>query len=98
MTEGPEPFAVEWAGPALRALPRLPEKVAAAAVEFIYGRLAENPRRVGHALCLELEGLHSARRGDHRIVYRIDEPRRRVIVEAIEHRADVYRRRRPPTT
>jgi len=97
VTGGPEPFAIEWAGPALRAMPPLPEKVAAAAVEFIYGPLAENPRRVGHALRLELEGLHSARRGDHRIVYRIDERRRRAIVEAIEHRADVYRRRRPPT-
>lgn len=93
MTRAEEPFAIDWARPALRALKRLPEKVAAAAIEFIYGPLAENPHRVGRALRFELEGLHSARRGDHRIVYRIDDPRRLVIVEAIEHRADVYRRR-----
>ncbi len=92
MTGAGEPFAVEWARPALRALRRLPEKVATAAVEFVYGPLAENPHRVGHALRFELEGLHSARRGDHRIVFRIDD-RRVVLVMGIEHRSDVYRRR-----
>jgi len=93
LTERAEPFAVEWARPALRSLARLPEKTAAAAIEFIYGPLAENPHRVGHALRFELSGLHSARRGDHRIVYRIDGRRRRVVVMAIEHRGDVHRRR-----
>lgn len=78
---------VAWSPGARRALSKLPEKVATAALEFIYGPLADNPRRVGKALRLELEGLHSARRGDFRIVYRITE------VVAIEHRADVYRPR-----
>jgi len=86
------PYAVEWAGPAKRALGRVPEKVGTAAVEFIYGTLADNPHRVGRPLRLEFEGLHSARRGDFRIVYRIDEPGRRVYVEMIAHRADIYRR------
>jgi len=93
VTGAEQPFAIEWARPAQRALARLPEKVATAAIEFIYGPLAENPQRVGHALRFEPEGLHSARRGDHRIVYRIDDRHRVVIVEAIEHRADVYHRR-----
>jgi mRNA interferase RelE/StbE len=69
----------------------LPEKVAAAAVEFIYGPLAEDPRRVGRPLRLELEGRYSAHRGDHRIIYRIVDERKVVVVEAIAHRADVYR-------
>jgi mRNA interferase RelE/StbE len=86
------PFEIRWASPAKRALRRLPEKVAAAAVEFIYGRLAANPGRVGRPLRFELEGRHSAHRGDYRVVYRIDERRRRVDVLAIDHRADVYRR------
>jgi mRNA-degrading endonuclease RelE of RelBE toxin-antitoxin system len=84
-------YAIEWASPALRSLRRLPDKVAVAVVEFVYGGLAENPQRVGRPLRWELEGLHSARRGDYRVVYRIDENRRVVIVEAIAHRADVYR-------
>ena len=86
------PFEVHWAAPARRALRRLPEKVATAVIEFIYGPLAGNPRRVGRPLRFELEGLHSAHRGDYRVVYRIDDRRRRVQVLAIAHRADVYRR------
>lgn len=76
----------------------MPEKVATAAIEFIYGTLATNPYRVGKPLQLELEGLHSARRGDYRLIYRIDDEDHRVDLVAIEHRADVYRptrRRRP---
>jgi mRNA-degrading endonuclease RelE of RelBE toxin-antitoxin system len=86
------PFEIHWAGPAKRALRRLPEKVATAAVEFIYGPLASNPSRVGRPLRFDLEGMHSVHRGDYRVVYRIDDRRRRVEVLAIGHRADVYRR------
>jgi mRNA interferase RelE/StbE len=67
--------------------------VAFAAVEYIHGPLARNPSRVGRPLRLDLEGLHTARRGDHRIIYRIDEKRRVMFTVTIEHRADVYRRR-----
>jgi mRNA-degrading endonuclease RelE of RelBE toxin-antitoxin system len=84
---------VAWTPSARRSLNRVPAKVASAVVEFVYGSLAENPRRVGRALRLELEGLHSARRGDYRVIYRIDDERRRIDVVAVEHRADAYRRR-----
>lgn len=83
-------FEVAWSPTARRALTRLPEKVATAVVEFIYGPLAADPRRVGKPLRLDLEGLHSARRGDFRIIYRIADA---VTIIAIEHRADVYRPR-----
>jgi mRNA interferase RelE/StbE len=86
-------YRVEWAPSGKRDLARLPEKVAAAIVEFIYGGLADNPHRVGRELHLELTGLHAARRGDFRVIYRIEDRRRHVIVTAIDHRADVYRRR-----
>ncbi|HEX9712239.1 MAG TPA: type II toxin-antitoxin system RelE/ParE family toxin [Actinomycetota bacterium] len=86
-------FEIEWARPARRALARIPEKVATAAIEFIYGAMADNPHRVGHPLRFELEGRHSASRGDFRIIYRIDEGERFVFILTIEHRADVYRRR-----
>jgi len=72
----------------------LPEKVATAAVEFVYGSLAANPRRVGKPLKLGLTGLQSARRGDYRVIYRIDDQDHRVDVVAIEHRSDVYRPQR----
>jgi mRNA interferase RelE/StbE len=86
-------FTVAWTAPAQRALRKLPEKTAAAVVEFIYGSLAGNPQRVGKPLRRELAGLHSARRGDYRVIYRINETARQVEIAAIEHRADAYRPR-----
>ena len=86
MSEAPLPVA--WTPTAKRALTRLPEKAAAAAVEFIYGPVAEIPRRVGKALRRELEGLYSARRGAFQIIYRISDV---VTIMAIHHRADTYR-------
>ena len=86
-------YAIAWTAPARRALARLPEKVAAAVVEFLYGSLAANPHRMGKPLRLELQGLYSARRGDYRVIYRIDDDRRRAEIVAIEHRADIYRPR-----
>jgi mRNA-degrading endonuclease RelE of RelBE toxin-antitoxin system len=84
-------FEIAWAAPARRALRRIPEKVATAAVEFAYGSLAANPHRVGKPLQLGLAGLHSARRGDYRVIYRIDDANHRIEITAVEHRADVYR-------
>lgn len=86
-------YSVGWSGPARRALGRLPEKVGTAVAEFCYGSLAGSPYRVGKPLKLGMEGLRSARRGDYRVIYRIDEDDQRIDVVAIEHRADVYRPR-----
>jgi mRNA interferase RelE/StbE len=86
-------FTIAWTAASRRALTRLPEKVATAVVEFLYGSLASNPYRAGKPLKLGLEGLYSARRGDYRVVYRIDDRRRQVTVVAIEHRSDIYRPR-----
>ena len=88
-------YRFAWTAPARRALSRLPEKVASAVVELCYGSLAANPHRVGKPLKLGLEGLHSARRGDYRLIYRIDDENQRIDLVAIEHRADVYRPRQP---
>lgn len=76
-----------------RSLMRLPEKAAAAVVEFMMGPHTEDPKRVGHRLRGELEGLWAARRGPYRVVYVIEEPAREVRVLRIDHRADVYRPR-----
>jgi mRNA interferase RelE/StbE len=74
-----------------RALARLPEKIAAAAAEFITGPLLDNPYRVGHPLREEYAGQHSARRGrDWRVRYQIAEDTHTVIVLDISHRSDTY--------
>ena len=86
-------YVIAWTAQARRSLARLPEKAATAAVGFLYGSLAASPHRVGKPLKLGLAGLHSARRGDYRVIYRIDDGQRRVDVAAIEHRSDVYRPR-----
>jgi mRNA interferase RelE/StbE len=86
-------YAIGWTAAARRALARLPEKAAVAVVEFLYGSLAASPHQAGKPLRLALEGLHSARRGDYRVNYRIDDDRRRVDVVAVEHRSDIYRPR-----
>lgn len=87
-------FAIAWTTASRRAVTRLPEKVATAVVEFLYGSLAASPHRVGKPLKLSLEGLYSARRGDYRVIYRVDDEQRLVTVIAIEHRSDIYRPRR----
>jgi mRNA interferase RelE/StbE len=80
------------AGPAVRAITeRLPEAVAAAVIDFITGPLLENPDRGGVALGRELEGMHAARRGTFRVLYRIEQDSKTVTVLRIDHRADVYR-------
>lgn len=76
-----------------RSLARLPEKAAAAVVEFLLGPLVDNPKRVGHALRGDLEGLWAARRGPYRVVYEVSNRPREVRVLRIDHRADVYRPR-----
>jgi len=86
-----EPYEVRISARAERDLVRLPEKIGAACVEFIFGALAEQPHRVGGALSGPFVGLRSARRGSYRIVYRIDDDERRVDVAHIDHRGDVYR-------
>lgn len=74
-----------------RTLARLPERVAAAVVEFMVGPLLEDPRRVGKPLQRELEGYRSARRGAYRVVYRIDDEAATIRVVRVDHRSDVYR-------
>jgi mRNA interferase RelE/StbE len=87
------PWALRVAASEERQLARLPERVAAAVVEFMVGPLCDDPRRVGHLLQRELAGLWSARRGAYRVVYEIDDEATTVTVLRIEHRSDVYRPR-----
>ena len=88
-----KPFEIAWSPSALRDLARPPEKVAVAVVEFVYGALADNPRRVGHELRFELVGKHSANRGDYRVIYEVDDTARLATILAIDHRSKVYRPR-----
>jgi len=46
---------------------------------------------VGKPLRDDLEGIWSARRGTYRVLYRIRDDPREVVVLRIDHRRDVYR-------
>lgn len=87
------PYDVTITPEGLRHLNRLPEKVRTAAVELMLGPLAGNPARLGQPLGGELAGLRSARRGDYRVIYEIDDQRRVVTVHRVQHRRDAYRPR-----
>lgn len=92
-----QPYEPVLTRPARRALQStLPESVAAAAIEFITGALVENPQRVGKQLHGDLVGIHAARRGTYRVLYRINDQHindqhHEVIILRIEHRRDAYR-------
>lgn len=86
-------YEVDITPEGLRHLARLPVKVRDAAVSLILGAMAESPRRVGKPLVGELTGLWSARRGDYRIVYEIDDEARTILVHRVQHRRYVYRPR-----
>lgn len=89
----PVPYRVEVSAEARRGLHRLPTKVAAAVIEFVTGPVAENPVRLSKPLTNELGAYRSARRGDYRVLIRIDESAHVVLIIRIGHRADVYRTR-----
>ena len=86
-------WKVEITSPALKGFRRLPDKAAAAIVEFVTGVLADNPRRLSKPLTNELLGLRTARRGDYRVLFTLDVEAHTLFVHRIEHRADVYKPR-----
>ncbi|KOS57719.1 type II toxin-antitoxin system RelE family toxin [Rhodococcus rhodochrous] len=85
------PYDVAIASPARRALSRLPGRIVNAVVEFISGPLAENPHRLSKPLRNDLAGLRTARRGDYRILLRVDDDHRTILIVDIDHRAHIYR-------
>ena len=86
-------WRLQVAAPAERGLSRLSPGVAAAIVEFLLGPLLDSPTTVGKPLQRELTGYWSARRGAYRVIYRLEDDVRLIIVIRIEHRSDVYRSR-----
>ena len=85
-------YEITYSASARRALTeKLPVKIAAAAFAFIEGPLAENPFRVGKQLNEPFYPAYSARRGEYRIIYIIDDDQILIEIVNISSRADVYR-------
>lgn len=86
-----DPYDIEFTGPARRAVTAIPESVAAAVVELIYGPLAADPYRLSKPLREPFDGQRVARRSTYRVRLRIDEATRTVHILDIRGRADAYR-------
>lgn len=86
-------YDVGWASPARRDMARLPARIATVVLGYVDQRLAENPQRLSKPLQGGLEGLHSARVGDYRVLFHLDEEQRRLVVQRVDHRAHAYRPR-----
>ncbi len=71
----------------------LPSSAAFAAWEFINSPISRNPFRVGKTLQGGFAGKYSARRGDYRVIYLIDEDKHLVTVLDVGYRGHIYRRR-----
>jgi mRNA interferase RelE/StbE len=84
-------YVVELAGPARRTFEQA-EAALQRRFDRAFAALAHDPHR--HPNIKPLRGRFAGcwrfRVGDYRLVYQIDEPRRRVLVVAIGHRRDVY--------
>lgn len=86
-----EPFDVRVGPAAVRQLHRLPAGVAFAIIEFVTVTLPGNPLRLTKPLSGDFDGLRSARRGEYRVLVRVDPEARVVLVVRVAHRALAYR-------
>jgi len=85
-------YSLQIAGPAAHThAEALPPKIAAAAYSFSTGPLLENPQSVGKKLQPPLAPTWSARRGEYRVLYLIDEASYTVKVTTVRHGSDAYR-------
>jgi mRNA-degrading endonuclease RelE of RelBE toxin-antitoxin system len=91
-------YEIEITAEGLRHFNRTPEKVRHAALESIFGPIADSPNRIGKPLVGDLKGLWSARRGDYRIIYEVLEDDAIVLIHRVQHRRDAYRPPSGPAT
>lgn len=83
-------YRVEFTGPGRAATVHLPPEVKQEIKEGLRF-LARNPF-AGEPLRRELEGKRKLRVGRYRVVYQLETERKMVLVVAIGHRRDIYRR------
>lgn len=71
-------------------IPSLPKSAKLIIKKAIEKRLMVDPIGFGKPLRYSLKGHRRLRVSDYRIVYRIDDEIKKVIIVAIKHRKDVY--------
>lgn len=86
-------YQVAWTGPARRDMRRLPLRIAEVVLTYVDERLSRQPQRLSKPLQGGLEGLRSARSGDYRVLFSLDEDHQHIVIYRVDHRAHVYRPR-----
>jgi mRNA interferase RelE/StbE len=71
-------------------IPALSSSIKTTIKKAIESRLTTNPILFGKPLRHSLKGHRRLRVGDYRIIYRIENPKLKVLIIAIKHRRDVY--------
>ncbi|MFI5333595.1 MAG: type II toxin-antitoxin system RelE/ParE family toxin [Chlamydiales bacterium] len=74
----------------IKQFEKLPNTVQTSLGKAMLTRLEVDPIGHGKPLRYSLKGHRRLRVGDYLIVYRIDHPKRCVIIVAVDHRKDVY--------
>ena len=59
---------------------------------YVDHRLAEHPLRLSKQRSVDLADLRSARNGDYRVLFRLDDDAATIWIVRIDHRAHAYRR------
>src|SRR5688572_7495562 len=87
-------WRVEFDSAAVRDLRKLGMEAEGRVLRYLRERIAssKDPRRFGHALTGDRKGLWRYRVGDYRIVAAIEDYRFVVLIVAVGHRREVYRR------
>ncbi|WP_265017400.1 type II toxin-antitoxin system RelE family toxin [Wolbachia endosymbiont (group A) of Epistrophe grossularia] len=75
-----------------RDLPNLPKTIRLRVQKAIKERLTVDPINLGEPLHHSLKGLRRLRVGDYRVVYRVDQSERTVVITEIVHRDTIYKR------
>ncbi|WP_265016618.1 type II toxin-antitoxin system RelE family toxin [Wolbachia endosymbiont (group A) of Andrena dorsata] len=75
-----------------RDLPNLPKTIRLRVQKAIKERLTVDPINLGEPLHHSLKGLRRLRVGDYRVVYRVDQSERTVVITEIGHRDTIYKR------
>ncbi|HAV92979.1 TPA: type II toxin-antitoxin system RelE/ParE family toxin [candidate division WOR-3 bacterium] len=70
----------------------IPKQTIAKIISVIEEKLADNPIMWGKPLKYSLKGLLKVRFGDYRIVYKIFEEEKKVLILIIRHRKDIYKK------
>ncbi len=91
MTPGNKSYTIAYLESVIdEDIPDLPKTARIMIIKAIEERLMLDPIGFGKPLRYSLKGHRRLRVSDYRIVYRIEQSHRKVIIVAIKHRKEVY--------